>query len=514
MCSKTGKWNTRLTMMQIWFQNRRQMTRRKARPSLPLQVYSSQESIEQCFSSSPILADSTQRNVSSQSSVEENGNLPIENQRESVKLPSNEQQFSSESSLIISKEITPFDLFNVQEHIKNKVISIDDSMSSESVLLPPGQACSQPATAREDDEPSQDLSQTSNIWKNPVKSGKDCPDRLSGRSFPALSPIVDSDSSLSSSRSLKRSSSSVRLSMSLDGKAQVVLEKGTTPSPPRFQTTTSVFKPRHQNTLKRSQSDYRPMSLSFDSMDDRAVSWPSRAVPGRSRDARTWEFYCDSDARNALTVQAEEEQKGSAEVAISLVRSSSSQISRASSEKQSTHANTGKEQVKRKKVAIKDSQNPKLARTASSVARLQTASTNLQAQLPKVKASGLKYNSQLTEYADPAGDSDKENWEPGTQTSGLHRRSAIDSPRTSTRPILGENASIPSHSTSLGSLMNRQDTTPRRRKRVDDKRVKEKEGIGFDEEVAKFMGESTLPGKEEDLDCVQNLLSLSQGAWR
>ena len=39
----------------------------------------------------------------------------------------------------------------------------------------------------------------------------------------------------------------------------------------------------------------------------------------RSRDARTWEFYCDSDARNALTEQAEREEKGSATAAIGLI---------------------------------------------------------------------------------------------------------------------------------------------------------------------------------------------------
>ncbi len=42
---------------------------------------------------------------------------------------------------------------------------------------------------------------------------------------------------------------------------------------------------------------------------------------GRSRDARTLEFYCDSGARNASTEQAEREESGSATAAIEMIKS-------------------------------------------------------------------------------------------------------------------------------------------------------------------------------------------------
>ena len=44
-------------------------------------------------------------------------------------------------------------------------------------------------------------------------------------------------------------------------------------------------------------------------------------MSGRSRGARTWEFYCDSGARNASTEQAEREESGSATAAIEMIRS-------------------------------------------------------------------------------------------------------------------------------------------------------------------------------------------------
>ena len=43
---------------------------------------------------------------------------------------------------------------------------------------------------------------------------------------------------------------------------------------------------------------------------------------------------------------------------------------------------------------------------------------------------------------------------------------------------------------------------------------KENEVHKVDDEVAAFMGDTVPPREADDLDCVQNLLSLSQAAWQ
>ena len=514
LISNFGEGITDPIMVQIWFQNRRQMTRRKSRPSLPLEIFSSQESTEHSFSSSPIVAGTSQPKHSSQSSLYDSQKSQGETQQTTNVTPSDKFQCSSDVNPTTFNETPPIISSKPLEHVESVIVSTEGTELSQSPFSVSRQDCLRSDLIEAENKTTRQTLQTNTVQENQGKSVKDHSDKRSETSHSKCTPRSGSDASVPSSRSLQRTSSSVRLSMSLDGKAQVVLENGTTPSPPRLQGGAPIFGPRHPNALRRSQSDYRPAGVPFDIASDSAMSWPSRTVPGRSRDARTWEFYCDSDTRNALTIQAEEEQKGSAEMAIGLVRSSSSKISRSSSEKRITHANTGKEQAKRKKVAAQSSQKPKLPRTASSVARLQTISPNLPAETLSVKTSGLKSSPQRTHYNDPSGDSDKENWEPGTQISSVHRRSAVGSPIRTSRAVLGENSSIPSHSTSLGALMNRQNVTPRRHDKANQRKGKAKESVEVDEEVATFMGESSLPREEEDLDCVQNLLSLSQGAWR
>ena len=308
----------------------------------------------------------------------------------------------------------------------------------------------------------------------------------------------------SSVRSMKRTTSSVRLLLSLDGKAQVVLETGGSPSPPRLKQTTSV-KSRTE-PLRRSQSEAGTGNQSVPIIEREPVRLPLCTPAGRSRDARTWEFYCDSDTRNALTIQAEEEQKGSAERAISLIRSSKSRVSEPSIGSRSTQETTRKDSMKRKKNTGQSTQKPKLARTASSFARLQT----VKHQQIDTKVKSLKPDSRSSVFWDPDGDSDKENWEPGTQ-----RRVRPRIRGTSTQPPrdpLGENARNPGNSLGLEAVPNRQDFIPRRRK-LEGKLsgMTEKKAADAEGDTGVILGES---GQEEDLDCVQNLLSLSQGAWR
>lgn len=461
------------------------MTRRKSRPLLPHEIlsslHSSEESVESLKSPRPML---------------EGGSPPESSSSPTAKYCSSQQKLLSGQSSTNDEdqqtqdEATQFQLANVESFATTCQSRI--STATQVVL-------------------QQDQSR-----ENHDILGLLPPDLIpTATSHPRPTSVVASLAAACTSQPLKRASSTVRLSMSLDGKAQVILETGSSPSPPRLHQPAYPSGPQRPNTLQRSQSEIGSANQSFNMLDDSSLPWTRHLAPGRSRDARSWEFYCDSDARNALTVQAEEEQKGSAEGAIGLIRSSSSKVLGLNDGKRNVDMITGKDPVKRKKILGQTSQKPKLARTASSVARLQTVSPNIQTHVPRSKAKGKKPDSQTSVYRDLSGDSDKENWVPGTRTSNIRRRRPVDSSANTWAPVLQENNSIPSHSTSLEALLNQQDATPRRR-RSESKEMDEKENKvnEVDEEIAVFMGESSVPREEEDLDCVQNLLSLSQGAWR
>ena len=309
-----------------------------------------------------------------------------------------------------------------------------------------------------------------------------------------------------SSQSVERKSSQVRLSLSLDGKAEVTTSTGMTPSPPRSQPVpSSNSAPRINIGLQRSFSDIEPLKKSAEG----ALQMPysRRPMAGRSRDARTWEFYCDSDARNALTEQAEREEKGSATAAIGLIRSRShnNKVMTPNANKRNAHT-PNPVSTKRLKGDGSKTGKPKLVRTTSSFARLQTINGNSVKQRPaKVGGKDPKSSSQPAIYQEYEGDSDKENWEPGTRRSNPQRRRPAGLQHVNR--ILEESLHVPSQSSSLDALMNRQSSAKSSR---NEKWTSSSEG---DEEVAAFTGEN-VPHEEEELDCVQNLLSLSQAAWQ
>jgi len=324
----------------------------------------------------------------------------------------------------------------------------------------------------------------------------------------SISDLVTGSHSSHPPRTLQRTVSSIRLSTSLDGKAQVLLGTGDTPSPPG-KPLGPVQPPQRYGSLQRSKSAVDLSSQGSSSFANSSSFWPRNSVPGRSRDVRTWEFYCDSDARNALSVQAEQEKKGSALGLLGLIRSGS-----ASSKMSSTSLNQHSSQpkhgtVKRKGIVGESGQRPKIARTTSSVARLQTVGVNEQSQNLKTLDGGPRNDSKKSRHQHPSGDSDKENWEPGTQLRNTQRRTVGGH-----RKVLNETTQTAYKSMSLENLLNRDTGVTHRRKgkQVDDKQ--DKENIAIDQEVSEFMGEARAPRQEDDLDCVQHLLSLSQGAWQ
>ena len=333
-------------------------------------------------------------------------------------------------------------------------------------------------------------------------------------SLPLTGRVENASGVLGPAETLKQTSSHVRISMSVDGKAEVTTRTGSTPSPPRSQpvSTTMSLIPRSKTGLQRSYSALEPLNKSFS--DIMPMPYNRRSMTGRSRDARTWEFYCDSDARNALTEQAEREERGSATAVIGLMRScsNSSKLLTPNPNKRNAHSQKP-DSTKRLKADFQKSGKPKLARATSSVARLQTANGNGQTQKATYKGEKKsKGGSQSAVWEEYDGDSDKENWEPGTQSSNHRRRRPGHAHRAAR--ILEENFRVPSQTSSLDVMMDQEGNTSRGSiAKSSSSEEKENKGPEVDDEIAAFMCESG-PREVEDLDCVQNLLSLSQAAWQ
>ncbi|KAL8665222.1 MAG: hypothetical protein Q9202_002444 [Teloschistes flavicans] len=356
---------------------------------------------------------------------------------------------------------------------------------------------------------------------------------------------------------LKRAASQPRLYTSLDGSVRIKTGDSPSPSRPRPLTDNPIRQPRASGPLQRSQSAFVP------------PTFRSVAATGRSRDSRTWTFYCDSEARDELTKQAEREQSGSAVGAIGLIRSRSkgsliagARINTTNNKRVSPSINAKKpESQKRLKAddtsAKSASEKPKsqvkkaeISAMAKRLANPLSAVTMTHPHInkiitdpsktsskPKPKKEKKKMSTDIDTEVD-GNESDKENWAPGTQTvvSPVRRQPRLSANAASAR-VLRENERIPSTSTSLGTMLARsgtstpaagkgKGTTPGRHNRLgvtkDGKQKPAKQGPEIDEEIAKFMAEGIVEGEngaavgagEEDLSCVQGLLSLSQGEWR
>ena len=510
------------------------MTRRKSRPLLPHEVASfrsSQESVEDATYSSFSMDESSQQqpwssqssNNPSQSPPEQKHILPpvenVEKEQATSNLP--EIRLSDDSPL--GMDVAPAQTTNTtglsvssaesSAESSDKMMSLSQDPSTFSGI--PGTSTMQQASARrESHHKANRRSAPFSICREghaevlspavPLATPSSAPPKGS-----SLEPIVP--------QPLKRTSSVVRLSMSLDGKAKVTTGDESSPSPPRSKVSPGVGPtPRPKTSLQRSQS---AMETTYKTPIENILSSSvksRRPMTGRSRDARSWEFYCDSDAREALTIQAERDQSGSAAGAIGLIRSQSNKAMATNPNKRNAHQ-PKHGSMKRLKSDGQQLQNPKIPRAISSLARLQSVTGNAQKQAVKLEGEekDSKSSSQPALYQSYDGDSDKENWEPGTRVSNLRRRRPVDIEQNTRmrRPVLEESLHFLSQSSSLDTLMNRKVTKNRRTSR---KASSDKENLGLDEneEVKKFMSGASAPREVEDLDCVQNLLSLSQAAWQ
>lgn len=285
--------------------------------------------------------------------------------------------------------------------------------------------------------------------------------------------------------------------MSLEGKAELV---STLLSPIPFKSG-RPGSPGPPLPQKRARGLQRSMSaLPFGSTPRTGPNVP-RLLSGRSRDARTWELCCDTEARDELTKQAENESSGSAVAAISLLRSSSNSALKPNSQKRN---------IPPKSQSTGWTKRQKLERAHSSLARLE-ASETLPLKISQSKFdNGKDGNGGLPRS--PSGDSDKENRIP-FEGGGNPRRRPLPSSRTdkhgNSKRVLEENLSAQAPAVGFG--------IDKKRRQVSHKETvvfEDGENADVPEDVERFMRGEISPSKKGDLDCVQGLLSLSQGNWR
>jgi len=151
-----------------------------------------------------------------------------------------------------------------------------------------------------------------------------------------------------------------------------------------------------------------------------------------------------------------------------------------------------------------------LARAVSSLARLQTNKEVCKNAV--VDKTNEKEGVVLV--GSPGGESDKENWIPGKGNEGSQTRR----PLPSHRPKMDSHAKVlgTSKSATRSTVQNvgRNRTKGSRKLETHVFEDGEEGGNRVDGEVERFMRGEVSPSKKGDLDCIQGLLSLSQGNWR
>nr|POF08139.1 protein flowering locus d [Quercus suber] len=262
----------------------------------------------------------------------------------------------------------------------------------------------------------------------------------------------------------------VHLSMSSEGKATVTTKDDTSPSPARAK------QPIRYSAGGIQNAELQDKSNAFE-LERKPLQ---RSGSGRSRDSRAWEFWCDKDSRTELECRAEKEASGSAADAIGLLRSSSGRsiLGPLANKRNPTLLRDTSETKKPRLGPVK---RPLLQRASTSFGRLQGKPTHRKQARPS-----LKYSESAVSIYIPGNDSDKENWSP-------ERNKSIAQDKESWNE-LGQ-----------GPVLK---ATEVRERKVDIHNDPE-----ADSELAHFMrsGRKSV-SSEDDLDCVQGLLSLSQDA--
>ncbi|KAI9886854.1 MAG: hypothetical protein M1823_001353 [Watsoniomyces obsoletus] len=476
--------------VQIWFQNRRQNFRRKEKPLLPHEL-------------PPPPPPSTQQqhpgsvmNIAAiTSSVDEGVTGALDD-------PFRADAVSQQQSRV--QPSTPSAITNHLIASARTALSFNASQGSQtSATLSPFEADTSFETVPTEVNSSQ---YTSNGIDH-SRRGKTGSRDLSMLSYGRPPTLTNSQTPLLASR---RSSSSLQLRLSFDGKAQVV-EADEDDDP--FGWSQPIITTRGHPSQHRIRGLQRSHSAILSSEEFRPPSTgltPPRgkfSAIGRLPGSREWEIFCDgSTIENRQMMSGGVVRRGELSVDVvprfNLHRPLPAIKSMIPSRRESSSS--------KRAAATTNSKIPKLGRATSSLARLQTYSES--ADEPPLKRKPSPSSTQLHVEG---GESDKENCAPEdeVQPQGL-RQDML--PRQSTRAVLGESGSRERKSNPMkraGKAL----TGHRRRQRTKDESEKRKESVQVevhDDDNEEKKEPSIVEEEEEELNCVQTLLSLSQGSWR
>ncbi|KAL3479167.1 hypothetical protein BJX99DRAFT_222619 [Aspergillus californicus] len=474
--------------VQIWFQNRRQNDRRKSKPLHPLELVGPRSGeLKPSDENTPAEPESSsgleQDNDNGIGRTRESGVLPEGSSFVSDMQDKDEPELGSSQTSIATSEFPE----SSQQTANNDLIEMDAVQSTENAS-------------------SNEVLQNSAKRK---RSGSDLPALTSELTTPAVLDAMKSPPSL-------------RLSLSFDGEAMVRKEDELTPSPPQGRSGLRISMSADGKAVICANGEPSPSKNRISMFSARkprltplrrsnsavVLGTPSSLVKersfGRSRDPRNWESFFDTDARSALSTPFSSQSTPNSAPALrsngprSLTRSLSARhpsLQTPTSEHHSTPITQAMREKRRK-----------LSRTVSSMGRLESG----RKALGDKPLSTLKNSKTLKGDLDvEACDSDKENWIPGTRVT--HNRRRTVSYQHSQRPALKDaNARD-------GRPYNKAlSSTGRSRPQTTRKPGCTKSVSGLGNDVSAFIAgdNGNTASQEEDLDCIQGLLSLSQGAWR
>ena len=466
--------------LQIWFQNRRQNDRRRSRPLLPHEMVPRSLLLD---TSDPVVATNACTHQ-----TEEDGN--------EAELRSD----TLELAKLCGTQEEP------DEHARSSQDTVGSSSNDARVSL--SASCETTPTATDSNKAQQgEVIEASFSRPGYLANRRNASFVRSGSELITEEACVNNlpDTRVPRNRSLKKSSSLIRISLTSDGNAKVLTNDDSSPSPPRSAPSTATANPS-RGKLCRSHSAVELNKASTRTETESFKDITPRTAVGRSRDSRAWEFWCDSDSRNALVEKADQDAGGSAANAIGLLRSN--------------HRNAlGTNANKRNAPLLRRDSVKRLKSGTLGKAKLSRSTS----EVTQAKAKESTHERSTSTYAAdvelPNNESDKENWEPGqsAESSGRTVARATHHSKHGTMPrkALGESNNVPSKTSSFGVMMAEEKARHVRSMQLDAENMDPAD----DAEIAEFMGASKkrndgTKALGEDLDCVQGLLSLSQGNWQ
>ncbi|CAK4030582.1 transcription factor homeobox like [Lecanosticta acicola] len=447
--------------VQIWFQNRRQSSRRKSRPLLPHEVAQYQMSRVGMPAGS-----SSSRHGSP--ATDQDHESHVDGASSKVPGPTNASSHSSEPN-----PMKPDPSVSRADAATEPTATVHPTCNtSDAVGASPANSRLSLSSLTGTSTPDQQLEARTIGYLANRRSAPPVRDDLTSQNPSTVTPNVSSD------RKLKKSASLVRLSMNAEGKAEIVTKDASSPSPPR---------PQHNVLLH----DTSAVSTAVPTSAQPYGQGLHRSTSGRSRDSRAWEFWCDKEARSSLETAAERDASGSATGAIGLLRTASGRNV------------LGLVPSKRNSAAVQrvhPSKRSKLDQTRAALQRSSTSQGRLQGKagqtVPKLKHSG---SANL--IRSHGNDSDKENWSPSTD-------GASDFLSRDSNPTAQRNRQAGDERVSRRTLAQTANARSRAHRPAG-------ADIEDDAELSAFMrGGKENVSAGDDMDCVQGLLSLSQGNWR